>query len=108
MHNADSCDNTTKCANCHGAHEANYENCFARPQKLRGRLQKLSKTQLIYARRLGQEDFKRKNSTQQADSYQLPPAVEQGEEDAYPLQDAEMSNKPTQTEGGEKQIQSIL
>ncbi|EFZ03294.1 Reverse transcriptase [Metarhizium robertsii ARSEF 23] len=98
MHNADSCDNTTKCANCHGAHEANYENCFARPQKLRGSFQKLSKTQLIYARRLGQEDFKRKNSTQQADSYQLPPAVEQGEEDAYPLQDAEMSGtEPTQT-----------
>ncbi|KID80961.1 hypothetical protein MGU_11637 [Metarhizium guizhouense ARSEF 977] len=99
-HSADSCDNTTKCANCYGAHEANYENCYARPQKLCDNFQKLSKTQLIYARRLGQEDFKRKNSTQQTNlnSDQLPPAVEQGEECACPLQDAEMSGtEPIQT-----------
>ncbi|KFG84190.1 putative reverse transcriptase [Metarhizium anisopliae] len=91
-------DNTTKCANCYGAHGANYENCFARPQKLRGSFQKLSKTQLIYAWQLGQEDFKRKNNTQQTDSDQLPLAVEQGDEDAFPLQDAEMSGtEPIQT-----------
>ncbi|KAF5137873.1 hypothetical protein E5D57_001652 [Metarhizium anisopliae] len=100
VHSEDSCDNTIKCANCYGAHEANYENCYARPQKLRDNFQKLSKTQLIYARRLGQEDFKRKNSTQQTNlnSDQLPPAVEQGEECACPLQDAEMSGtEPIQT-----------
>ncbi|OAQ57818.1 reverse transcriptase [Pochonia chlamydosporia 170] len=90
VHRADSCCNTPKCANCYGAHEANYENCFARPQKLRGSFQKLSKTQLIYARQLGQEDFKRKNNTQQTDSDQLP-LVEEGDEDARLQQDAEMS-----------------
>ncbi|OAQ57474.2 reverse transcriptase [Pochonia chlamydosporia 170] len=96
-HSADRCDNTTKCANCCGAHEANYENCYARPQKLRGNFQKLSKTQLIYARQLGQEDFKRKNNTQQTDSDQ-PPLAEEGDEDARPLQDAEMSGtEPIQT-----------
>jgi hypothetical protein len=90
-HDTDSCDNTTKCTNCYGAHEANYENCFARPQKLRGSVQKLSKTQLIYARQLGQEDFKRKNNRQQTDNDQLPVPVEQGDEDAFPRQDTEMS-----------------
>ncbi|KID96614.1 reverse transcriptase, partial [Metarhizium majus ARSEF 297] len=99
VHSADSCNNTTKCANCYGSHEANYENCFARPQKLRGSFQKLSKTQLIYARQLGQEDFKRKNKAQQTDdSDKLPLAVEQGDEDVCPLQDAEMSGtEPIQT-----------
>ncbi|OAQ57276.1 reverse transcriptase [Pochonia chlamydosporia 170] len=96
-HSADRCDNTTKCANCYGAHKANYENCYARPQKLRDNFQKLSKTQLIYARQLGQEDFKRKNNTQQTDSDQTALA-EEGDEDARPLQDAEMSGiEPIQT-----------
>lgn len=98
LHTADSCDNTPKCANCYGAHEANYENCYARPQKLRGNFQKLSKTQLIYARQLGQEDFRRKNSIQQTNSNQLPPAEEEGDEEPFTTADAEMSGtEPTQT-----------
>jgi hypothetical protein len=96
-HRADSCDSATRCANCYGAHEANYENCYARPQKLHGNFQKLSKTQLTYARQLGQEDFKRKNSTHQPNSNQLPPAEEKGDEEPFTA-DAEMGGtEPIQT-----------
>jgi hypothetical protein len=91
VHCADSCDSATKCANCYGAHEANYENCYARPQKLHGNFQKLSKTQLTYARQLGQEDFKRKNSTQQTNSNQSPLAGEKDDEEPFTTADAEMS-----------------
>ncbi|OAQ57409.1 hypothetical protein VFPPC_17188 [Pochonia chlamydosporia 170] len=89
-HNTDSCDNKTKCANCYGAHKANYQNCYARPQKLRGSFQKLSKTQLLYARELGQKDFERKNN-KQLTSTSPPIDDDRGDEDACPTQDVEIS-----------------
>ncbi|KAM3448846.1 hypothetical protein NHJ6243_010060, partial [Beauveria neobassiana] len=60
-HDTEGCQTTPKCANCHGPHHADYEQCYARPKKDGGTFQKLSKSQRDHARNLGAGDYRRQN-----------------------------------------------
>ncbi|TQV90123.1 endonuclease/reverse transcriptase [Cordyceps javanica] len=60
-HDTERCQTTPKCANCHGPHHADYEQCYARPKKDGGTFQKLSKSQRDHARNIGAGDYRRQN-----------------------------------------------
>ncbi|KAJ3495916.1 hypothetical protein NLG97_g3048 [Lecanicillium saksenae] len=60
-HDAEGCQATPRCTNCHGPHHADYEQCYARPRKEGGSFQKLSKSQRNHARHLGADDYRRQN-----------------------------------------------
>ncbi|KAF1730614.1 hypothetical protein CRV24_008683 [Beauveria bassiana] len=60
-HVTENCQTAPRCANCHGPHHADHEQCYARPKKVGNTYHKLSKSQKIHARKLGADDYRRQN-----------------------------------------------
>ncbi|KAM3463150.1 hypothetical protein MY5147_009717 [Beauveria neobassiana] len=60
-HVTENCQTAPRCANCHGPHYADHEQCYARPKKVGNTYHKLSKSQKIHARKLGADDYRRQN-----------------------------------------------
>lgn len=73
-HDVERCQATPRCANCYGPHHADYEQCYARPKKVADTFHKLSKSQKIHARKLGADDYRRKNMESMAQSLDNLPA----------------------------------
>ena len=73
-HDTENCHATPKCANCYGPHRADNEKCYARPKKVGDAFHKLSKSQKIHARELGQNDYKRQNMENMLSTSSSPPA----------------------------------
>ncbi|KID59265.1 reverse transcriptase, partial [Metarhizium hybridum] len=63
-HNSDSCTAAEQCANCLGPHIADLTTCPARPKRVHGLLQRLSKEQRALIRQMGSQLFQQHQAAQ--------------------------------------------
>jgi hypothetical protein len=70
-HRADACNVKVQCTNCLGPHEANYENCPARPKRVNGRLRPLTAEQRSLIRQMGIQLYQQ-HTEQPSQQYETP------------------------------------